>query len=158
MSMRAAVMTESVRPPEEHGTGTTARRASRVPSTARRRRAPSFKVTVVAALAGFLVVFELLAYQLRSGHDPAVGTGQVTAQVRGVSAGQSRQPSASGAVVTRASGATASVAQTTQPTSSTARASHASFHSIATRSSGGAQPGAPSSPAGDDAREHEGRA
>ena len=158
MSMRAAVMTEPVRPTEELGTGTTARRASRAPSTARRRRAPGFKVTVVAALAGFLVVFQLLAYQLRSGHDPAVGAGQVTAQVSGASAGQSRQPSASsGSVVTRASGATASVAQTTQPTGSTVRASHASSHSITTRSSGGAQPGA-SGPAGDDAREHEGRA
>ena len=91
MSMRAAVMTEPVRPTEGHGTGTTARRASRAPGTARRRRAPSFKVTVVAALAGFLVVFELLAYQLRSGHDPAVGAGQVTAQISAASAGQSRQ-------------------------------------------------------------------
>lgn len=152
-------MTEPVRPTEEHGTGTTARRASRAPGTARRRRAPSFKVTVVAALAGFLVVFELLAYQLRSGNDPAVGTGQVTAQISGASAGQSRQASASsGSVVTRASGATASVAQTTQPTGSTVPASHRSSHSITTRSSGGAQPGAPSSPAGDDTREHEGRA
>jgi hypothetical protein len=160
MSMRAAVMTESVRPTEEHGTGTTARRASRAPGTARRRRAPSFKVTVVAALAGFLVVFELLAYQLRSGHDPAVGAGQATAQVGNTSsAGQSRQASASsGSVVTRASGATGSVAQTTQPTGSTVGASHRSSHSITTRSSGGAQPGAPSSRGGDDAREHEARA
>jgi hypothetical protein len=88
-----------------------------------------------------------------------VGAGQVTAQISGASAGQSRQPSgSSGSVVTRASGATASVAQSTQPTGSTVRASHASSHSITTRSSGGAQPGAPSSLGGDDAREHEGRA
>jgi hypothetical protein len=153
-------MTEPARPTEGHGTGTTTRRASREPPTARRRRAPSFKVTVVAALAGFLVVFELLAYQLRSGHDPALGTGQVTAKVRGASgAGQTHPASASsGSVVTRASGATASVAQTTQPTGPTVRASHRSSHLITTRSSGGAQPGAPSSREGDDAREHEGRA
>jgi hypothetical protein len=159
MSMRAAVMTEPVRPPEEHGTGTAVRRAGSTAGRARRRRAPSFKVTVVAALAGFLVVFELLAYQLRSGHDPAVGVGQVTAQVRGAPpAGQTRPVSASsGSVVTRASGASASVPQATQPTGSTVRASQPSSHSITTRSSGGARPGAPS-PSGDDAREHEGQA
>jgi hypothetical protein len=159
MIMRAAVMTESVRPTEEHGTGTTARRASRASGTARRRRAPSFKVTVVAALAGFLVVFELLAYQLRSGHDPAVGAGQVTAQLRGASAaGQTRPASASsGSVVTRASGASASVAQATQPTGSTVGPSQPSSHSITTRSSGGAQSGAPS-PSDDDGHEQEGHA
>jgi hypothetical protein len=156
MSMRAAVMTEPVRLPEEHGTRTAGRRAGSAMGHARWRRAPSFKATVVVALAGFLVVFELLAYQLRSGHDPAVGVGQVTAQVRGASpAGQTRPVSASsGSVVTRASGASASVAQATQPTGSTVGPSQPSSHSITTRSSGGAQSGAPS-PSGDDGHEHE---
>ena len=39
---------------------------------ARPRRVPSLP-TVLASAACFVVVFEFLAFQLRSGHDPAIG-------------------------------------------------------------------------------------
>ena len=148
-------MTDAIRPAEGHGTGATARRASPA-AGARRRRAPSPKVTVVAALAGFLVVFELLAYQLRSGHDPAIGNGPLTAQVRSGSATGTQQASgSSGAVVTRASGATTGAAQAAQAPAAGAQPSRPRPHSITTRSSGG-QPGI-RSVSGDDGYEHEGR-
>jgi hypothetical protein len=148
-------MTEPVRPPAGHETGTTARRAT--PETgARRRRVPSLKITAAAAIAGFLVVFELLAYQLRSGHDPAIGSGPLTAQVRSGSAtGTQQAPGSSGAVVTRASGATTSAAPGTQAAAAGAQPSRPSSRSITTRSSGG-QPGI-RSVSGDDGYEHEGR-
>ena len=41
-------------------------------STSKRRRVP-FWPTVLASLAIFAVVFEFLAFQLRAGHDPALG-------------------------------------------------------------------------------------
>ena len=42
------------------------------PSTSKRRRVPLWP-TVLASLAVFAVVFEFLAFQLRAGHDPALG-------------------------------------------------------------------------------------
>jgi hypothetical protein len=42
-----------------------------------RRRPPSAHVVVTATLALFLTVFALLVFQLRSGHDPALGAGPV---------------------------------------------------------------------------------
>jgi hypothetical protein len=110
---------------------------------------------VVAAIAGFLVVFELLANQLRSGHDPAIGTGPLTAQVRSGSAA-SGQPGSSTALVTRASGGATTASQAT-PAPVAARSAQHPSHSIATRTSGGgARPG--SSPTfDDDANEQEGR-
>ena len=146
-------MTDVV-PTEGHGTGTTARRASGAPSSARRRRAPSFKVTAAAAVAGFLVVFELLAFQLRSGHDPAIGSGQTTAQVRGTVAGHPNSAS-SGSIVTRGSGASA-VAPATQPIGSMVRARQPRSRSITTRSSGRIHARVSSS--SDDAREQGERA
>ena len=43
-----------------------------------RRPLPSARVVVTATLALFLMVFALLAYQLRSGRDPALGAGPAT--------------------------------------------------------------------------------
>ena len=87
--------------------------------------APSPKVTVLAAVAGFLIVFELLAYQLRSGHDPAIGAGPLTAQVQHGSAAAGQPTSgSSGAVVTRASGASTAVSQPTQVPVTGARPAH----------------------------------
>lgn len=55
------------------GTGATA---------ARSRRRPRFLPTVAASLAVFAVLFEFLAFQLRSGNDPALGAGTPVAAVR----------------------------------------------------------------------------
>jgi hypothetical protein len=149
-------MTDAPLPTAGQEIGATRRRAS--PATgARRRRAPSPKVTVVAALAGFIVVFELLAYQLRSGHDPAIGGRPLTAQVRpGSATVWSGQPSASsGALVTRASGGTTAGAPASSTPAAGARAPRVSSDSITTRSSGGGGSAvAPTS--GDDAHEVEG--
>jgi hypothetical protein len=132
-------VTEPIGPSEGPPKGTTARRASTEAGNARRRRAPSLKVTVLAAAAGFLVVFELLASQLRSGNDPAVGSGQVTAQVRPASTVAGTRGH-TGTLVTRTSGGTLASTQAAPATASVARPSRAS-HAITTRSSGG-QPGA----------------
>ncbi len=69
------------------------------------RRKPRLAATVLAALAGFFVVFELLAYQLRTGNDPALSaaaTSGATAQVR-QAASIGATPKSS--LVTRTSGA-----------------------------------------------------
>lgn len=42
-----------------------------------RRQPPPARVVVTATLALFLTVFALLVFQLRSGHDPALGAGTV---------------------------------------------------------------------------------
>lgn len=44
-----------------------------------RRRRPSPRGVVLSAIALFLTVFTLLAVQLASGHDPALGAGTATA-------------------------------------------------------------------------------
>jgi hypothetical protein len=126
--------------------------------SARRARRPSFKVTILAAAAGFLVVFELLAYQLRSGHDPALGRGQMTAQVQRASAGAGvRHVPASGAVSTRTSGASAVPATVATQSVANPPVAHHSRHAIATRTSGGGHvPG--QAGRGDDGFEHEGSA
>ena len=49
--------------------------AARAPA----RRRPRFWPTAVASVACFAVIFEFLAFQLRAGHDPALGAGPVTA-------------------------------------------------------------------------------
>lgn len=154
-----AAMTEPVRPEAGHGTGTTARRARPAMSAARRRRVPSLKVTAVAAIAGFLVVFELLAYQLRSGHDPAIGSGSLTAQVRSSSpaGGPQAAPTSSGGVVTRASGVSAAPAPAAPAAAAGARPPQRHSHAIATRSSGGGGSGLHST-SGEDGYEHEGGA
>jgi hypothetical protein len=153
--MRAEAMTDAATPPAGPGTGTTPPRAN-TDAGARRRRVPSPKVTVVAAIAGFLVVFELLAYQLRSGHDPAIGAGPLTAQVRSGSAATG--PSASGSstgLVTRASGGQTTASPATQAPGAARSARHPS-HSIATRASGGGRAGS-SVASGEDAREQQER-
>jgi hypothetical protein len=105
------------------------------------------------------VVFELLAYQLRSGHDPALSGGQVTAQVRPASAGAGlHHAPVSGAVTTRASGGLSVPATaTTQPVANPAPIAHHAKHGITTRTSGGGHVGAQSRH-GDDGFEHEGSA
>jgi hypothetical protein len=111
---------------------------------------------VLAAVAGFLIVFELLAYQLRSGHDPAIGAGPLTAQVQHGSAAAGQPTSgSSGAVVTRASGASTTVQPTQVPVTGAHPAQPAS-HAMTTRTSGGGQPGSPAT-SGDDGFEQEGR-
>ena len=87
--------------------------------TPRRRRRPGPLPVVLATIATFLVVFALLAVQLRSGHDPALGSGgQVVALTRG---GQH--------VVTRTSGASAPAVQ-----------NHGGkVHQVTTRTSGGGE-------------------
>jgi hypothetical protein len=109
----------------------------------------------MAALAGFLVVFELLAYQLRSGHDPAIGSGPLTAQVSSSAAGTQRAPGSSRAVVTRASGGSAGVAQTAPVPATGARPQQQASHAVTTRSSGGGSLGT-SSAHGNDRYEQEG--
>jgi hypothetical protein len=42
-----------------------------------RRRPPAARMVITATLALFLVVFALLAFQLRNGRDPALGAGAV---------------------------------------------------------------------------------
>ncbi len=152
-----AAVTEPFHQDAGHGTRTTARRASPPRGGARRRRVPSLKVTAVAAFAGFLVVFELLAYQLRSGHDPAIGGSPLTAQVRSGSAagGAQAASTSSGGLVTRASGASAGIAPAAQAPAVGARPQQHSSHSITTRSSGGGRSGLTSG-SGDDGYEHEG--
>ena len=147
-------MTEPIGSSAGQETGTTARRAT--PGTgARRRRVPSLKITAAAAIAGFLIVFELLAYQLRSGHDPAIGAGPLTAQVRSGSAtGAHRAPGSSAALVTRASGGSTGAGQAAQAPATSARPPQPSSHSITTRSSGGGR-SAVASAGGDDAYELE---
>ena len=53
-------------------------RAAARPSAPRR---PRFLPTILAAVAAFLVLFEFLAFQLRSGNDPALGASQPVASV-----------------------------------------------------------------------------
>jgi len=157
-------MTDALPATEGHGTGTAARPATRAVGAPRRRRAPSLKVTALAALAGFLVVFELLAFQLRSGRDPEVGSGQLTAQVQpGAAAAGQPGSGSSGALVTSSSGALTAVSQPAQAVSQPAQASvmgarpaQPSSHSVATRTSGGVHPKARSA-SGDDRFEQEGR-
>jgi hypothetical protein len=149
-----AAVTDAIPPAEGPDAPTTARRASPTAGAARRRRAPSLKVTVVAAVAGFLVVFELLAYQLRSGHDPAIGSGALTAQVRSAATGSGRTSGSPGAVVTRASGGSTVATSGTQASAAGARTPRPATHTVTTRTSG-AGPGAPSA-VGDDGYEHEG--
>ena len=107
------------RKPLPDGTGDRHDGAAGEPGGGRRPPAPraaSPKVTVVAAIAGFLVVFELLAYQLRSGHDPAIGAGPLTAQVQHGSApaGRSRPPARPGPWSRGRVGPRPAVAQPTQ--------------------------------------------
>ncbi len=147
--------TEVPHPTEGPDTGTTTRLAAAAAGAARRRRAPSLEATVAAAVAGFLVVFELLAYQLRSGHDPAIGAGSVTAQVQSGSAAGNGASGSSNAVVTRASGGTTAGSRPTQATAAVARPAPPAPHSIATHTSGGQKVSSPV--AGDDATELEGR-
>jgi hypothetical protein len=134
---------------------------------ARGRRRASFRITILGTLAGFLIVFELLAHQLRSGNDPAIGAGQVSAQVSQSGAGASSGSMSHGAVVTRASGApAASTPAAQQPAVSTPAArqpmgatpaGRRSSHAVATRSSGGARATGHQG-SRDDANEHEGSA
>jgi hypothetical protein len=156
MKVEARAVTDTTPCSTGQETGAAAREATQAVGAPRRRRVPSPKVTILAAVAGFLIVFELLAYQLRSGHDPAIGAGPLTAQVQHGSpaAGQPTSGS-SGAVVTRASGTSTAVSQPTQ-VPVTARPAQPASHSIATRTSGGGQPGSPST-SGDDGFEQEGR-
>src|SRR5690348_544151 len=85
--------------------------------TRRRRRLPGPLPVVLATVATFLIVFALLAVQLRAGHDPALGSaGQVVALTRG-----------GNHVVTRTSGASAPAVQ-----------QHSGkVHPVTTRTSGG---------------------
>lgn len=46
-----------------------------------RRRKPSAYPVVAASLAAFMALFGFLAYQLRTGHDPALGNKPATAQL-----------------------------------------------------------------------------
>jgi hypothetical protein len=133
-------MTDAI-PPAGPQKGAAARGATPAAGTPRRRRAPSLKVTVVAATAGFLVVFELLAYQLRSGHDPAIGAGPLTAQVRSGSAAAG-QPSSgpSRAVVTKTSGGSSVVSQGAQAPAAAPRPAPGASHTVTTRTSGGGHP------------------
>lgn len=153
---RAAEVTDPS--PPTPGSAAPRRRAAPSPSAPRRRR-PSFKVTILAAVASFVVVFELLAFQLRSGNDPALSSGQVTAQVRPASAGAGPQHApASGAVTTRTSGGSSvPTTATTQPVANSAPIAHHARHVITTRTSGGGHVG-PRSGHGDDGFEHEGSA
>ena len=157
MKVEARAVTDTTPCSTGQETGAAARQATPAVGAPRRRRAPSPKVTVVAAVAGFLVVFELLAYQLRSGHDPAIGAGPLTAQVQHGSAPAGQPTSgSSGAVVTRASGASTAVSQPAQAPVTGARPAQPASHAITTRTSGGGQPGSPST-SGDDGFEQEGR-
>ena len=146
-SMRAAVMTEPVRPTEEHGTGTTARRAS--PSTGHRPPASCSQLQGHGCRGARRVPGGLRAARL----PVALGARPRRGRRPGDRAGAARPPPAKAAKhlhhPARSSRARAAprpaLPTTTQPTGSTVRASHRSSHSITTRSSGGAQPGAPSS-------------
>jgi hypothetical protein len=80
---------------------------------ARRRRRPGPLPVILGTIATFLVVLTLMAVQLQSGHDPALGSGAQVAQL-----GKGR------AVVTRTSGAVA----VKHPTAG---------HPVTTRTSGG---------------------
>ena len=88
--------------------------------TRRRRRLPGPLPVVMATIATFLIVFALLAVQLQSGHDPALGSG---GQVLALSRGGHH-------VVTRTSGA--------QPVAA-GQHQTGKGHSITTRTSGGGE-------------------
>ena len=59
---------------------TTARAMTTDAAIPRRRRRPRPYAVVAGSLALFLVLLTLLAAQLRSGHDPAIGAGPALAQ------------------------------------------------------------------------------
>lgn len=86
---------------DDEMTGIHTKLAERVASPRRRRR-PGPLVVAATALATFLVVLTLLAAQLQSGHDPALGRGTPVAALT--------QGKDGSKVVTRTSGG-ASVAQ-----------------------------------------------
>jgi hypothetical protein len=114
---RAAVMTEPrptrpsgvTRPP---GPSRPAGPAAPRPVAARPSRRKRFVLTLAAAAAGFVIVFQFLALQLKSGNDPAIGAALQASS--GVSASTHAGASP---VVTRSSGGVQSV-----PVSSTATA------------------------------------
>ncbi len=92
----------------------------------------------MAAVAGFFVVFELLAFQLKTGADPALGTGQPVTSVRpAVVSGRAPQ-TASSTVVTRASGASPTATQAVAPGRPATAAAAAPVHhaAVVTRASG----------------------
>jgi hypothetical protein len=136
-----------------------AARSGRVPaapsaSRARARRKPTFVITIAAAAATFMVLFELLAFQLRSGNDPAVGSGALTAsapakvqhaaQTPGTAPTQANSTAAS--VVSRTSGATQTPTPVAQqqplgsgrPAIASGGNGGHSTHPVRTRSSGSA--------------------
>ena len=87
---------------------------------ARRRRRPGPLPVILSTIATFLVVLTLMAVQLQSGHDPALGSG---AQVAQLGSGHS--------VVTRTSGG--------GQTPATTSGKHTTSHPVTTRTSGGGE-------------------
>lgn len=113
---------------------------ARTRATAPSRRRPRLVVTAAAALAGFFVVFQLLAFQLRSGGDPALGAGRPIASVKPAVVSGHAPGTASSAIATRASGAPPAATPTAAPAGPTTAAAAPTVHhagrSVVTRASG----------------------
>jgi hypothetical protein len=117
-------------PSREAGSAAPRTRAVR-PS--RRKR---FALTIGAAAAGFVIVFQFLALQLQAGKDPAIGGAPQASRSASAPAHAGSAP-----VVTRSSGGVQSVPVSTAgvtPAASTPATHGKAHHQIRTATSGGA--------------------